>query len=207
MPRAATDTRERILDAAEALILDHGFAATSIDKVLEGAGITKGAFFYHFKSKGELARALVDRFARLDAEVLAGTMARAEKLAQDPLQQVLIFVGLMIEELEAMTEPACGCLFASFLYENRLFDDDVREVIRKAFLEWRTRLGEKLAAAMEKHPPTTEVDAESLADLFTSIIEGAYIMSKSLRDPKLVARQIGHYRRYLELLMGEAPQV
>lgn len=204
MPRTATDTRERILDAAEALILDHGFAATSIDKVLDRTGLTKGAFFYHFKSKSELAHALVERFADLDSQVLEGNMARAEKLAQDPLQQFLIFVGLLIEEMEAMTEPACGCLFASFLYESRLFDDEVRETIRNAFLHWRSRLGDKLAAAVERHPPRQPVDPESLADLLTSIIEGAYVMSKSLKDPKLVARQMVHYRSYVELLMSDA---
>ena len=56
MPKDGRLTKEKILDAAEALVLDHGYGATSIDQILEKTGITKGAFFYHFKSKAALAQ-------------------------------------------------------------------------------------------------------------------------------------------------------
>ena len=63
-------TRERILDCAQALILDHGFGATTVDAVTGRAGITKGAFFHHFPSKSDLGRALAHRYAELDEEHL-----------------------------------------------------------------------------------------------------------------------------------------
>ena len=50
----ATDTRTRIMDIAEASILTKGFDATSIDEIVAAAEITKGGFFYHFKSKKDL---------------------------------------------------------------------------------------------------------------------------------------------------------
>src|SRR5687767_15426039 len=83
-------TRENILDAAQALILDHGFGATTVDAVVTRAGITKGAFFHHFASKAELARSLVERYAEMDRQHLAHHLERARKLASDPLQQVLL---------------------------------------------------------------------------------------------------------------------
>src|SRR5512134_3862565 len=101
-------TRERILDAAEALILDHGFAATSVEAVVSRAGITKGAFFHHFASKADLARALIDRFARLDREFLAAQLERARRLASDPLQQVLVLIGLYEEAFEAQGDEPFG---------------------------------------------------------------------------------------------------
>src|SRR5215217_1601321 len=54
--RRRGDTRERILELAEAAVLAKGFAATSIDELIAAVGITKSGFFYHFKDKGELAR-------------------------------------------------------------------------------------------------------------------------------------------------------
>ena len=57
--RKGGDTRERILDAAEAAVLEKGFAATSIEELIAAVGITKSGFFYHFKDKGELAKALL----------------------------------------------------------------------------------------------------------------------------------------------------
>src|SRR5687768_14488832 len=91
-------TRERILDAAQALILDHRFGATTVDAVVTRAGITKGAFFHHFGSKSDLARALVERYAVLDKQHLEHQMERAAKLATDPLQQMLVLIALYEEE-------------------------------------------------------------------------------------------------------------
>ena len=55
-PRKGSDTRERILEVAQAAVLEKGFAATSIEEVIAAVGITKSGFFYHFKDKNELAR-------------------------------------------------------------------------------------------------------------------------------------------------------
>jgi AcrR family transcriptional regulator len=57
-PRKGSDTREHILDVAEAAVLEKGFAATSIEELIAAVGITKSGFFYHFKDKNELAKAL-----------------------------------------------------------------------------------------------------------------------------------------------------
>ncbi|MBL9099036.1 MAG: TetR/AcrR family transcriptional regulator, partial [Alphaproteobacteria bacterium] len=54
--------RERLLELAEQLVLQKGFAATSIEELIAGVGITKSGFFYHFKDKNDLARALMQRY-------------------------------------------------------------------------------------------------------------------------------------------------
>jgi len=202
-PRSGAGTRDRILDVAEALILDHGYAATSIDQIIAGVGITKGAFFYHYKAKKDLAQALIDRFARADHRLLHETMARAENLSRDPLQQLLIFTGLFIETAEKLEEPYPGCLFASYCYESGQFDADVLAVIEQAMLEWRHVLGDKMRAAIEAHPYGDEIDVDGLADMFTAVIEGAFIMSRVFKDPRTFAQQMRHYRRYLELVFGQ----
>ncbi|HEX7007524.1 MAG TPA: helix-turn-helix domain-containing protein [Alphaproteobacteria bacterium] len=205
MPRDGSATRTSIMDAAEALILGRGFAATSVDEIIERAGITKGAFFYHFKSKADLAHALVERFAARDAAQLEDKMSRAERLARDPLQQTLIFVGLFQEEMALLDDPGVGCLFASYCYEAQLFDDAVLALIRSAMEHWRLRFGAKLEEVIALYPPRLPVTAESLADLISTVFEGAFLMSRMFGDSKLVAEQLGHYRNYLELLFQPAP--
>lgn len=204
MPRDGSVTREKIMDSAEALILEQGFSASSVDRIIERAGITKGSFFYHFSSKAALAHALVERFAGFDREHLEAKMARAEKLTSDPLQQMLVFVGLFQEEAEGLTEPYPGCLFASYVYEGGLFDSVTHQVIVDAMLIWRDRLAAKFRAIAERYPPRAPVDPESLADMMTVVFEGAFVMAKSLKEPALLANQLGHYRTYLELLFAPA---
>lgn len=193
-------TRERILDAAQALILDHGYGSTTVDAVVNRAGITKGAFFHHFGSKADLARALVERYALLDKQHLEQQMERAAKLASDPLQQVLILIALYEEEFESLAEPFPGCLFASYIYENKLFDEGTIAVLRESTLMWRAVAKQMLERVAAVHPPRVPVDMESLADLFYALTEGSFIMTKTLGDKTLLARHTRHLRTYLELL-------
>lgn len=200
MARDGTATRNRILDAAEAMILNQGFSATSIDKLVAQAGVTKGSFFHHFDNKAALAHTLVERYARNDLGLLAENRARAEKISRDPLQRVLILIGLYKEMMEGLIDPYPGCLFASYLYESNLFDDHTMTVIDDTFRQWRATIGEMFEAAAEAYPPRIEADCAHLADMFTVIIEGAFIMSKTLNEPQLVAHQLGLYRDFVELL-------
>jgi len=202
-PRSATDTRDRLLDAAQELVNQQGFSATSVDQILTAVGLTKGAFFHHFKSKAELARALIERFAAADQEVLRTSLERAEKLSDDPLQQLLIFVGLMIEmgeTLDASPEP--GCLFATYCFESGLFEEETRRVVADAMEGWREALGEKLRAAAAAHPPRREVDLDSLADMLTVIFEGAFVLARTFPGRQTFVAQLRHYREYLQLLFG-----
>lgn len=203
MPRDGRATRTKIMDAAEELILKQGFSASSVDSVIAAAGITKGTFFYHFESKAALAKALVDRFAALDLGHLEQNMARAENLSRDPLQQLLIFVGLFIEDAERLTEPYPGCLFASFVYEGGLFDDGTLGVIAETYDAWEKRLGGKLREIAEIRPPREAVDLDNLAEMLTVIFEGAFIVSKTTREPQVVAQQLILFRSYLELLFAD----
>jgi TetR/AcrR family transcriptional repressor of nem operon len=204
--RDSARTRLQILDAAEDLILDHGYGATTVDAVVGRAGITKGAFFHHFASKADLARALIDRKAEFDREHLARNLERARKLASDPLQRVLVLVGLFEEEFEALADASPGCLFASYVYENKLFDETMLGVVRENTLMWREAMKELLEEVIAKYPPRLPVEVESLADMFYAITEGSFIMTKTLGDKTLLARHAAHLRNYLQLLFDPAPE-
>lgn len=203
MPRDGTETRTRIMDVAESLMLDHGFAATSVEAIVRGVGVTKGAFFHHFRTKTELAHALVERWARLDEEHLAENMDRAERLSRDPLQQLLLFVGLFEESMGSLSEPYPGCLLASAVHEAELFDAATHERIRDSVLTWRQRLRSKLDEVVAEHPPRLDVDLDVVADQLWSTFEGAFILSRTMREAGAVAEQLRQYRNYLELLFRD----
>lgn len=190
------------MDAAEELFLERGFGGTAIDEILARTGSTKGAFFHHFSSKLDLAHALIDRYAGLDLGHLEEKMARAEEFSDDPLQQLLVFVSFFREEAMALTQPYPGCLMGSYCYESGLFDPETMDVIRATMRTWRARLLAKLEEVARVHPPRRNVDLPSLADQITVVFEGAYIVSKVVQEPDVVAAQLHHFRTYLELLFG-----
>ena len=201
-PKGA-DTRARILDAAHALILERGYAGLSIDQLIGSLGLTKGAFFHHFKNKQALARALIRRHADDSVAMLEKNIARAEKLSSDPLQRLLIFVGLYEELFENLPEPFPGCLFASYVYELEQFDAATMEITIEEFVLSRRELSRLLAAAEAAYPPSVPVDREALADGFQTIFEGAFILSKAMKEPDLIARQLRLYKNFLESIYSK----
>lgn len=202
MPRRATDTRKRILDAAQDLVMQSGFSATSIDQIQEAAEISRGTFFYHFSTKDELARELVRRYAEEDREVTDAFMERAESLATDPLQQVLIFARLHEEMFEELEGEIPGCLFASYSYEAGLFDDETHEIILESVEYWHELVGGKLEEAFARRRPAVPVEPRVLADLGYSVLQGAFILSRVTNDKAIMVEHIRQYRTYLELLGG-----
>jgi TetR/AcrR family transcriptional repressor of nem operon len=202
MARDGSKTRTKIMDAAERLILEQGFGGTSIDRVIDDAEITKGTFFYHFKSKSDLAYALVERYARLDLGHLEENMRLAESRSDDPLEQLLIFVRLFEDSAEELAEPYPGCLFGSYCYEAGLFDETTLRIIQDTMLTWREKLGAKLAEVAKRYPPRRPVDMDVLAEMIVVIFEGGFILSRTLKEPRAVATHAANYRTYLELLFA-----
>lgn len=205
-PRAATATRQRILDAAQAAVLERGFSATSVDTIQAAAGISRGTFFYHFPTKDHLARSLIERYADVDRKMVDGFMARAEQLARDPLEQALIFVTLHEDLFQEDTGALPGCLFASYSYEAGLFDEGTHGLIEDSIRHFRDVFGGKLREAMERHETVVETDPVELADFGYGIMQGAFILSRQFDDTTLMIAQIRRLRTHLELLFGVAQQ-
>lgn len=194
------DTRQRLLDAAQQLILQHGFGATSVAMIVEQAGVTKGSFFYHFDSKADLAHALIERYADLELQLLHDTMQRAESLTSDPKQQLLVFINLLIESFGPDKSPPEGCLFASYCYEVDLFDDKTLAITRRTLQTWGDVLLDKLEEVAENYPPRREVDLESLADSLMTVFEGGFVVSRTFEEPAVLVEQLRHLHHYFDLL-------
>jgi TetR/AcrR family transcriptional repressor of nem operon len=194
------ETQKRILDAAQALILENGYAGMSVEQLIGSLGLTKGAFFHHFKSKQELARTLIQRYSTEGISLFTTNMARARKLSDDPLQQFLILIGLYQELFEGLRDPYPGCLIAAYVYELQQFDDDIKPIINQEFLLSRRELTALIERISKRYPPRAEIDASALADTFMSTFEGAFILSKTLNEPAVTAQQLHLYKTFIEVL-------
>src|SRR5580698_10432746 len=74
-PAPRSDTREEILDRAEALIQTRGYSAFSYQDISDSLGIRKASIHYHFPSKTDLGIAVVDRYVARFAAGLAAISA------------------------------------------------------------------------------------------------------------------------------------
>jgi TetR/AcrR family transcriptional repressor of nem operon len=202
VPRDGTATRNRILDSAERLVLEHGFAATSVDAVIAASESSKGAFFHHFGSKDDLGRALVARYAAADIAHLERYMAEAEAESDDPARQVVAFVRLFEEDADDIVAAQPTCLYVSFINERQLDREGTAEPIVEAILAWRERLLDLLRAAADRSPTPLDLDLEALADHVFVTFEGAFILARSLQDGAHMRRQLRLVRMLLEQALG-----
>ncbi|MHA6629405.1 TetR/AcrR family transcriptional regulator [Pseudonocardia sichuanensis] len=111
MPRPLIPNRpDAILDAAEALVLEHGYERMSVEQVARRAGIGKGAVYREFRSKQELRQALLvrgmRRLVRRVREQAAGTgrvgLATAYRLGVDALLDDPLMTAAFLDDHDVL---------------------------------------------------------------------------------------------------------
>ena len=196
-------TREKLLATAETLVLDRGFAATSLDDILTATGLTKGAFFHHFKGKADFADALAERYRKNHARLFDRLVAEADAEHDDPLAATLYLLRRFEQLIEAQAKPLPGCVFALYTQEGGHFDPSLRDRIADGLKRWAALYEAKFGAVLASYEPRIPVAAKELAEMIVAIIEGGLILSKSYGDAHLVARQSRQFRNYLELIFAD----
>ena len=196
------ETRKRILDAAQDAVLAKGFDATSIDEIVAVSGITKSGFFYHFRDKNALASALIEQYIVFEDELFDDLFQRAAELSDDPLQVMLIGLKLMAELIEDMPNGHPGCVVATAVYQDRLFDKNVRDANRRAVLGWRSRFRKMFDDIAATYPVRDEVDLEHLADMVSGVVEGGIILARAVDEPIVTSQQVMLLRSYIKLLFS-----
>lgn len=176
---------------------------TSIEEIIGQAGITKGGFFYHFGGKSDLAHKLIVRFLEQDELFFRSLIARSEDLSEDPLQQFLIFLKLLAEAMADLPGAHPGCLVAAFTYESHQFDEDIRQLNAEGMLSWRRIFLEQLQKIVDHRPMKNGKPIDELADMLTSVLEGAMVMSKCLDDKDILPQQVLQFRNYVRLVFGD----
>lgn len=197
-----SNTRTRLLDLAEAAVLEKGFEATSIEELVVGAEITKGGFFYHFPDKNALARALLERYIAVENTFFDETIARARQFHDDPLQVLLISIEMIAQSLDDIPNGHPGCLVATAAYQERLFDAEVRKLNRNATLGWRAYFRPLIEDVTDLYTPRDALDIDALSDMVISAIEGGLVLSKALGDPTITGRQVRLCKDYFKLLFS-----
>lgn len=202
MPRDGTATKVRILDAAEKLFESNGFAATSVEAIIEASGTSKGAFFHHFESKRALSQALVERYVEMDLTMLqAGLDAVAGKT--DPVERVLGFLRFYEQWATELVSADSACLYLAVLTERDLLDDATSEAVQRAIVAWRVEFAALIRAALSARGRSRRVNADDLADHLFATFEGGYLLCRSLRSAEPMRAQLRVLRQLVEALLVE----
>jgi TetR/AcrR family transcriptional repressor of nem operon len=188
-----------LLESALRVVRAKGYAATTVDDICENAGVTKGSFFHHFKSKDELALGAV---AYWNEKTGAFFAAAPYRQARDPLQRLLGYVDFRGEILDG-EEAEYTCLLGTLVQETYATHPDIRAACEQALADHIAVLTGDLEAAKRKYAPDAPWTAQSVGYFIQSVLQGAFIFAKATQSPEVVRDGLAHLRRYLETLFEQ----
>jgi TetR/AcrR family transcriptional regulator, transcriptional repressor for nem operon len=197
---AKPSARAKLLEAAFAEIRAKGYAATTVDDLCRAAGVTKGAFFHHFKSKDDLAVAAANHWSETTGALFA---AAPYHNAADPLDRVLGYVDFRKAILKGAV-PEFTCLVGTMVQEAYASNPAIREACARSICGHAETLESDIAAAMEKYRIDADWTAASLALHTQAVLQGAFILAKAKGGAQVAADSVDHLRRYIELLFNRA---
>jgi TetR/AcrR family transcriptional regulator, transcriptional repressor for nem operon len=196
MDAKTPNAKTRLLDAAVKLIRLQGYAATTVDALCAEAGVTKGAFFHHFKTKDELGPAAARRWTDITAPFFQAAPYHAPQRALDRVLAYIDFRRDMIGgELAEFT-----CLAGTLAQEVHTSHPAMARAAGDAITGHAGTLIADIQAAMDDSGRTFEFTAESLAEHTQAVLQGGFILAKSTGDAERARESMRHLHRYVELL-------
>lgn len=196
---AKTDAKTKILNAALDVIRCKGYAATTVDDLCESAGVTKGAFFHHFKSKEDMAVAAAQHWS----DVTNGLFAEApyQKIS-DPLDRLLGYIDFRKTILQGEVAEFT-CLVGTMVQEVHDSSPAIRDACHKSIFSHAAAVTKDIAAAKTLYAPEARWSAESLSLHIQAVIQGSFILAKAEHDTKVAAESLTHLKRYVEFLFAK----
>lgn len=198
--RRPAETRQRLIGAMRGLVLRKGFNAAGVDQVCAAAGVTKGAFFHHFKSKEDLGRAVLADWAAFGMGLYAAVRAVS---ARYPLDHFHRFIDVMIGFAKKSPEPVT-CVVGMISQEMAGANPALREAAAAHLAEWTQFTRTLLAEAKAAQPPKTDFDEEEMAWFLNSLWQGSMLVAKTRLDPRVIIRNLERARDYIDGLFGHS---
>ncbi|MBI3199535.1 MAG: TetR/AcrR family transcriptional regulator [Rhodospirillales bacterium] len=175
---SGASTREQIVEAADRLFYEQGFEATSFADIASAVSLSRGNFYYHFKTKDEI----------LDS-VIAARLANTRKMldAWDaeggaPADRIRCFIHILIANRAKIMRH--GCPVGTLCHELAKLDHGAQRKAGKLFVLFRDWLTRQFAAL------GSEGDADVLAMHLLVRSQGVATLATAFRDETFIRREV-----------------
>jgi TetR/AcrR family transcriptional repressor of nem operon len=178
-------TRDDIVEAADRLFYEHGYEHTSFADIAGRVGISRGNFYYHFKSKDEILDAVIRLRLANTARMLADWESDAE-----PAGRIRRFIDILIANRAKIM--AYGCPVGTLCNELAKLDHLAREPAGEIFTLFRDWLSREFARLGR------EEDADGLAMHLLARSQGVATLANALRDEAFLRQEAAELHAWLD---------
>lgn len=184
-------TKDHIIDAADQLFYEQGFEHTSFSQIANAVGISRGNFYYHFKSKDEILDAVINlRLAR------TGSMLEGwETEGATPADRIRCFINILVMNRAKIKRFGCpvGTLFAELAKLDHPSKGNANELFT-LFRKWLRWQFEQLGRSG---------DSDELAMHLLAASQGVATLASAFQDEDFIRSEVGRLNDWLASIEGE----
>ncbi len=188
-----TQTREMILERAAQLFSRQGYFGSSLADIMHETGLEKGGIYNHFSSKEQLALEAFDYAYGLVQQRVQSALHNKKHAIERLLALIEVFKSMVEDPL---VEGGCPIL------NTAIESDDAQPALKaraaSAMDYWRETFHRIIAKGITKQEVRSDIDADVVATLFISMLEGAVMLSKLYGDTIHMQRVADHLTWYIE---------
>lgn len=190
-------TKQRILETALRVFRERGYEAASVEDLCHASGVTKGAFFHHFKSKEDLALSALEYWNQVTGRLFAS--APYWQVA-DPRERLLAYLDFRAELVQGELAQFT-CLIGTLVQETFATHPKLQAACGVGIAKHVATLVPTIEAAKAQYAPDADWDAESLARYTQAVLQGGFVLAKAYDDREVVLDAVRHLKRYVEQLL------
>lgn len=167
----AASTREHLLDTAEVVFLREGVARTSLQRIADAAGLTRGAIYWHFKDKVEVFNAMMER-VRLPCEAAHDAQAQSLTQVTDPVEALRAFAWVPMARM--LDDERTRRVFTIAIHCTE-YSDEMRPALERhlaAMEDFRGRTERMIAGGQARGVFDAGVDARAASVGFMALVDG-----------------------------------
>ncbi|KDN54606.1 TetR/AcrR family transcriptional regulator [Flavobacterium seoulense] len=192
----AANTRLTILHKAFELIYTKGYQTTSIDEIIATTKVTKGAFYYHFKTKDEMGIAIIE-------EILKPTMMKhfiepIEK-SQNPIDDFYNMISYLLMD-DPFLQVKYGCPVGNLTQEMSPWNNNFTEALRELVSQWKLTIIKAIEKGQEEGLIRRDVIAEQVALFILSGYWGIRNFGKLQNNNSVYVVYLQGFKKYLNNL-------
>jgi TetR/AcrR family transcriptional repressor of nem operon len=176
-------SKEKILNTAADLIHTRGFHHTSIQDILQAASVTKSNFYYHFESKEQLAfEVLGERMRQFYAIAIGPSL---ENPSLNPAQRIEAFLDNLLA-IGCSKFGELGCPFGNLAQEISSIHEPLRESLSMFFGACTEAMEQCFEEGKQAGIFRQELPSRQIADFILAQIQGAFLLRKTHKEPKVL---------------------
>lgn len=185
-------TRDRIAAEADRLFYERGYEHTSFADIADAVGISRGNFYYHFKSKDEILDEVID-------VRMAGTQRMLEMWAtesDDPAGRIRSFIRIVVTNQAKIMRY--GCPVGTLCTELAKLGHPAQPQANRLFTLFRTWLRRQFTLLGRK------TDADALAMHVLAFSQGVAVLAHAFRDKRFVQQEVARMSAWLDDIAADA---